>query len=107
MFGHRYLQCLLLFTGFLLIFALRVNISIAIVAMMDNKAANPDFPVSELSFLYRTENIYIYNRTLAGIRVVRANQIVHSKQLVLRFHFTADSRWWVGASSRWSHFYAD
>ncbi|XP_014102879.2 putative inorganic phosphate cotransporter [Bactrocera oleae] len=44
MFGHRYLQCLLLFTGFLLIFALRVNISIAIVAMMDNKAANPDFP---------------------------------------------------------------
>ncbi|XP_011178032.1 putative inorganic phosphate cotransporter [Zeugodacus cucurbitae] len=42
--GYRHLQCLLIFTGFCLIFATRVNLSIAIVAMMDNKAANPDFP---------------------------------------------------------------
>ncbi|XP_050326851.1 putative inorganic phosphate cotransporter [Bactrocera neohumeralis] len=43
-FGYRHLQCLLIFMGFLLVFATRVNLSIAIVAMMDNKAANPDFP---------------------------------------------------------------
>ncbi|CAD7015091.1 unnamed protein product [Ceratitis capitata] len=42
--GYRHLQCLLLFIGFCLIFATRVNISIAIVAMMDSKAANTAFP---------------------------------------------------------------
>ncbi|XP_053962823.1 putative inorganic phosphate cotransporter [Anastrepha ludens] len=42
--GYRHLQCLLLFLGFCLICAMRVNLSIAIVAMMDKQAANPDFP---------------------------------------------------------------
>ncbi|XP_017477909.1 PREDICTED: putative inorganic phosphate cotransporter [Rhagoletis zephyria] len=42
--GYRHLQCLLIFLGFALLFAMRVNLSVAIVAMMDNKGANPDFP---------------------------------------------------------------
>ncbi|XP_054740516.1 putative inorganic phosphate cotransporter [Anastrepha obliqua] len=43
-FGRRHLQCLLMFLGFSAAFTMRVNLSVAIVAMMDNKAANPDFP---------------------------------------------------------------
>ncbi|XP_067632674.1 sialin-like [Eurosta solidaginis] len=42
--GYRHLQCLLLSIGLAVIFSMRVNISVAIVAMMDNKGANPDFP---------------------------------------------------------------
>ncbi|XP_054739326.1 sialin-like [Anastrepha obliqua] len=43
-FGVRYLQCLLISCGLCFSYATRVNISMAIVAMMDNKGANPDFP---------------------------------------------------------------
>lgn len=43
--GHRHLQVVLLFTGLLLAYALRVNLSIGIVAMVDN-ASNPDFVVN-------------------------------------------------------------
>ncbi|XP_039955079.1 LOW QUALITY PROTEIN: putative inorganic phosphate cotransporter [Bactrocera neohumeralis] len=43
-FGRRHLQCLLMFVGFAAAFSMRVNLSVAIVAMMDRKAANPDFP---------------------------------------------------------------
>ncbi|XP_017477911.1 PREDICTED: putative inorganic phosphate cotransporter [Rhagoletis zephyria] len=42
-FGRRHLQCLLMFLGFAAAFAMRVNLSVAIVAMMDSKAANPNF----------------------------------------------------------------
>ncbi|XP_012154824.1 putative inorganic phosphate cotransporter [Ceratitis capitata] len=42
--GRRHFQCLLLFVGFAAAFAMRVNLSVAIVAMMDRKTANPDFP---------------------------------------------------------------
>uniref|UniRef100_A0A034VMC2 Putative inorganic phosphate cotransporter n=1 Tax=Bactrocera dorsalis TaxID=27457 RepID=A0A034VMC2_BACDO len=41
--GFRHLQCLLISLGFSLLFAMRVNLSVAIVAMMDNKGSNPDF----------------------------------------------------------------
>lgn len=40
------MQCLLLFFGLAVIYAMRVNLSVAIVAMMDKNASNPDFPVS-------------------------------------------------------------
>ncbi|XP_018803935.1 PREDICTED: putative inorganic phosphate cotransporter [Bactrocera latifrons] len=43
-FGRRHLQCFLMFIGFAAAFSMRVNLSVAIVAMMDRKAANPDFP---------------------------------------------------------------
>ncbi|XP_011178035.1 putative inorganic phosphate cotransporter [Zeugodacus cucurbitae] len=43
-FGRRHVQCLLMFIGFSAAFSMRVNLSVAIVAMMDSKAANPDFP---------------------------------------------------------------
>ncbi|XP_054739453.1 putative inorganic phosphate cotransporter [Anastrepha obliqua] len=42
--GYRHLQCLLISLTFGLLFAMRVNLSVAIVAMMDNKGANPNFP---------------------------------------------------------------
>ncbi|XP_011178029.1 putative inorganic phosphate cotransporter isoform X1 [Zeugodacus cucurbitae] len=44
MFGRRHVQCLLLFVGLSVIYAMRVNLSVAIVAMMDKNATNPDFP---------------------------------------------------------------
>ncbi|XP_017477908.1 PREDICTED: putative inorganic phosphate cotransporter [Rhagoletis zephyria] len=44
MLGVRHLQCFLIFCGLCLIYAMRVNLSMAIVAMMDNAAANPNFP---------------------------------------------------------------
>nr|XP_014102786.1 putative inorganic phosphate cotransporter [Bactrocera oleae] len=43
-FGRRHLQCFMICIGFSAAFAMRVNLSVAVVAMMDNKAANPDFP---------------------------------------------------------------
>uniref|UniRef100_A0A034W752 Putative inorganic phosphate cotransporter n=1 Tax=Bactrocera dorsalis TaxID=27457 RepID=A0A034W752_BACDO len=43
-FGIRHLQCFMMCIGFSAAFAMRVNLSVAVVAMMDNKGANPDFP---------------------------------------------------------------
>ncbi|XP_036332545.1 putative inorganic phosphate cotransporter [Rhagoletis pomonella] len=43
-FGRRHFQCFMICIGFAAAFAMRVNLSVAVVAMMDNKAANPDFP---------------------------------------------------------------
>lgn len=45
-FGVRHLQALLLFLGLTLAYAMRVNLSVAIVAITDKKAANPEFTVS-------------------------------------------------------------
>ncbi|XP_055593478.1 putative inorganic phosphate cotransporter isoform X2 [Uranotaenia lowii] len=42
-FGIRHVQALLLFFGLTVAYALRVNLSVAIVAMTDKKAANEDF----------------------------------------------------------------
>lgn len=44
-FGVRHLQTFLMFFGLTLAYALRVNMSVAIVAMTDRHAANPDFDV--------------------------------------------------------------
>lgn len=43
-FGLRHMQVLLMFSGLVLAYALRVNISIGIVAMVDN-SSNTDFQV--------------------------------------------------------------
>jgi len=43
-FGIRHLQCLLLFCGISISYGLRVNLSVAIVAMTDSNSTNPDFP---------------------------------------------------------------
>lgn len=45
-FGVRHLQAFLLFLGLTLAYAMRVNLSVAIVAITDKNAANPDFDVS-------------------------------------------------------------
>lgn len=42
-FGARHVQTMLLFFGLTVAYALRVNLSVAIVAMVDRDAANPDF----------------------------------------------------------------
>ncbi|XP_037956117.1 putative inorganic phosphate cotransporter [Teleopsis dalmanni] len=42
-FGVRHLQCFLVFTGLAVAYALRVNLSVAIVAMTDRNPTNPDF----------------------------------------------------------------
>lgn len=41
-----------MFIGFSAAFSMRVNLSVAIVAMMDRKAANPEFPVSKETIKY-------------------------------------------------------
>lgn len=56
-FGVRHLQCLLIFCGLCLIYGMRVNLSMAIVAIMDNEAANPEFPVSLKGTLYCKKNV--------------------------------------------------
>ncbi|XP_011205591.2 putative inorganic phosphate cotransporter [Bactrocera dorsalis] len=43
LFGARHVQCILMFFGISAAFAQRVNLSVAIVAMMDKNFANPDF----------------------------------------------------------------
>lgn len=45
MFGVRHLQAFLMFLGLTLAYAMRVNMSVAIVAMTNNTAANPDYEV--------------------------------------------------------------
>lgn len=52
-FGVRHLQAFLVFLGLTLAYALRVNMSVAIVAMTDKHAANPDYEVSVLYTVYR------------------------------------------------------
>ncbi|XP_073846868.1 putative inorganic phosphate cotransporter [Musca autumnalis] len=42
-FGVRHIQCILAFCGLAVAYALRVNLSVAIVAMTDRNATNPDF----------------------------------------------------------------
>lgn len=42
----RHVQAFLMFLGLTLAYALRVNLSVAIVAMTDRHSANPDFEVS-------------------------------------------------------------
>lgn len=44
-FGVRHMQAFLLFLGLTLAYAMRVNLSVAIVAITDRHAANPDFAV--------------------------------------------------------------
>lgn len=44
-FGMRHFQTFLMFLGLTLAYAMRVNMSVAIVAMTDKNAANPDFDV--------------------------------------------------------------
>lgn len=42
-FGVRHFQCFLVFCGLSVAYALRVNLSVAIVAMTDHNSTNPDF----------------------------------------------------------------
>ncbi|BES96087.1 high affinity inorganic phosphate:sodium symporter activity [Nesidiocoris tenuis] len=42
--GWRHVQALLIFSGFLSLFCLRINMSVAIVPMTDKNNSNPDFP---------------------------------------------------------------
>ncbi|XP_037952075.1 putative inorganic phosphate cotransporter [Teleopsis dalmanni] len=42
-FGVRHLQCFLVFCGLAVAYALRVNLSVAIVAMTDSNSTNPNF----------------------------------------------------------------
>lgn len=49
--GSRHTQALLLFLGMATAFALRVCMSVAIVAMKNKDSANPDFPVSVILFV--------------------------------------------------------
>lgn len=49
-FGVRHIQCILAFCGLAVAYALRVNLSVAIVAMTDKNATNPDFEVGIVRF---------------------------------------------------------
>lgn len=43
--GVRHLEIFLMFLAVSMAYALRVNLSVAIVAMTDSENANPDYPV--------------------------------------------------------------
>lgn len=60
-FGIRHLQALMLFLALSLAYALRVNLSVAIVAIADRKAANPTYDVNYPQFLEITfQNKYYF-----------------------------------------------
>lgn len=46
MYGSRHFQFFLTFTCFFIAYLMRLDITIAIVAMTDRSAANMDFPVN-------------------------------------------------------------
>lgn len=56
-FGVRHVQTVLLFFGLTVAYALRVNLSVAIVVMVDKKAANPDF--EEFDWNERTKSLIL------------------------------------------------
>ncbi|XP_058452667.1 putative inorganic phosphate cotransporter isoform X1 [Malaya genurostris] len=56
-FGIRHLQTVLLFFGLTVAYALRVNLSVAIVAMVDKKAANEEF--EEFNWNEETQSIIL------------------------------------------------
>lgn len=66
--GVRHLQTLLFFLALTCAYAQRVNLSVAVVAMTDASAANPDFPVSTNKYccIYQLAT-YLYRSLLAGI----------------------------------------
>lgn len=55
-FGIRHFQAFLIFVGLSVAYSLRVNLSVAIVAMTDKESANPDF---EVSIQYNCENVRV------------------------------------------------
>uniref|UniRef100_A0A034VK80 Putative inorganic phosphate cotransporter n=1 Tax=Bactrocera dorsalis TaxID=27457 RepID=A0A034VK80_BACDO len=55
--GVRHLQSMLIFFGLCVSFMQRVNLSVAIVAMMDRNSTNPDFP--EYSWSERTKSLLL------------------------------------------------
>lgn len=59
-FGVRHLQTFLMFLGLTLAYALRVNMSVAIVAMTDRHAANPDYEVYIAVYGKRLNVLNIY-----------------------------------------------
>lgn len=61
--GVRHVQCLLIFCGLCLIYGMRVNLSMAIVAMMDNAGANPNFPVSQKKLQFNFIWNFIYAKS--------------------------------------------
>ncbi|XP_013113524.2 putative inorganic phosphate cotransporter isoform X1 [Stomoxys calcitrans] len=56
-FGVRHLQCFLLFCGLSVSYALRVNLSVAIVAMTDKAATNPNF--DEFDWTEKTKSLVL------------------------------------------------
>ncbi|XP_037945913.1 putative inorganic phosphate cotransporter isoform X3 [Teleopsis dalmanni] len=56
-FGIRHLQCFLLFCGLSVAYALRVNLSVAIVAMTDSNSTNPDF--TEYNWTEKTKSLLL------------------------------------------------
>lgn len=56
-FGIRHVQTLLLFFGLTVAYALRVNLSVAIVAMVDKNAANKDF--EEFAWDQKTQSVIL------------------------------------------------
>ncbi|XP_055545791.1 putative inorganic phosphate cotransporter isoform X1 [Wyeomyia smithii] len=56
-FGIRHVQTLLLFFGLTVAYALRVNLSVAIVAMVDKNAANKDF--EEFDWDQKTQSVIL------------------------------------------------
>ncbi|XP_073812051.1 putative inorganic phosphate cotransporter isoform X1 [Musca autumnalis] len=56
-FGIRHLQCFLLFCGLSVAYALRVNLSVAIVAMTDKQATNPEF--DEFDWTEKTKSLLL------------------------------------------------
>ncbi|XP_011178028.1 putative inorganic phosphate cotransporter [Zeugodacus cucurbitae] len=93
LFGARHVQCILIFLGMSAAVIQRVNLSVAIVAMMDKNSTNPDFeeyqwseetksyvfssffwgycitqvPGSQLAHRFGGKQIYLWSITLSGL----------------------------------------
>ncbi|XP_054089427.1 putative inorganic phosphate cotransporter isoform X1 [Zeugodacus cucurbitae] len=76
LFGARHVQCILIFLGLSVGYAQRVNLSVAIVAMMDRNSTNPDF--EEYQWSEETKS-YVLSSFFWGycITQIPGSQLVH------------------------------
>jgi len=72
----RHVLCIMLFTGFMTAFLLRVNLSLAIVAMVKSNSTNTTNSTNQTVSLRCFEKIIIIDNPVVGCMILKSNSAV-------------------------------